>query len=444
LFLSGNHFFYNFTLITLNFKNFRFFNKSVCFMPNETSWKNITGKNQLESIIQEDSQSVNGRLQVSDYNQRVFQLIVENVEDYAVFVVDLNGNVASWNPGVEKLLGYGEDEFVGQKAAIIFTPEDITAKAPEWELNTAFKEGRCEDVRWHVRKDGSQFWANGLMMLLKDDTEQVRGFVKIMRDNSRQKEAEEERERLLESERRARAEVEAATKAKDEFLAIVSHELRTPLNSIKGWSSILRQQPTEEMVEKVTEIIERQCNEQAQIIEDLLDTARIANGKLSLDLKSVDLVKVVIAAVDNIRPIAESKKVSLGVMLETQPALISGDEERLLQVVTNLLSNAIKFTPKGGRIDVELRWEDSEVAIIIRDTGIGIEPEFLPHIFERYAQEANSLINQRGGGLGIGLSLVRDLVEMHGGIVQAESEGEGKGSTFTIKFPAEHRRNAYE
>ncbi|MDQ4122035.1 MAG: PAS domain-containing sensor histidine kinase [Acidobacteriota bacterium] len=360
---------------------------------------------------------------------------MENVEDYAVFVVDLDGNIVSWNPGVEKLLGYREDEIIGKKSAIIFTPEDIAAKAPEWELNTAFKEGRCEDVRWHIRKDGSRFWANGLMMLLKDESEQVRGFVKIMRDNSKHKEAEEERERLLESERAARAEAESATKAKDEFLAMVSHELRTPLNSIKGWSSILRQQPTEEMVEKVTEIIERQCVEQAQIIEDLLDTARIASGKLNLNIKNVDLVKVINSAVDTVRPLAENKNVSLFVTIESETALIKGDEERLLQVVLNLLSNAVKFTRKSGRIAVELRQEGSSFTIIIKDNGIGIKPEFLPYIFERYAQ-ADSLTRQQSGGLGIGLSLVRDLVEMHGGTVHAESEGEGKGATFTIKFPA--------
>lgn len=405
-------------------------------MENEISGKDSEDKIQSKFIAQEHAQSENGRLQVSDYNQRLFQLVVENVEDYAVFMVDLNGDIVSWNPGVEKLLGYGEDDFVGKKAAIIFTPEDIAAKAPEWELITTLKEGRCEDVRWHRRRDGSQFWANGLMMLLRDDTEQVRGFVKIMRDNSKQKEAEKEREMLHEAERRARAEAEAATKAKDEFLATVSHELRTPLNSIKGWSSILRQQPTEEMVKKVTEIIERQCNEQSQLIEDLLDTARIASGKLSLEVDSVDLIEVINSAVDAVRPVAQSKKVILDVVLGTPAVQIKGDKERLLQVVSNLLSNAVKFTPENGRVAVELCRQGSDATIIVRDTGIGIEPEFLPHIFERYTQEPNSSIRRRGGGLGLGLSLVRHLVELHGGTVTADSAGEAKGATFTVKLPA--------
>lgn len=393
---------------------------------------------QNQSAPDKHSQTGNERLQVSAYNQRVFQLVVENVEDYAVFVVDLSGNNASWNPGVEKLLGYGENEFVGQDASIIFTPEDRAAKAPEWELETALGTGRCEDVRWHLRKDGSRFWANGLMILLKDETDEVRGFVKIMRDNTLHKQAEEERERLLESEKAARAEAEAATRAKDEFLALIAHELRSPLNSVKGWNSMLRQQPTPEMVKKVTDIIERQCNQQAQLIEDLLDTAQITSGKLSLDVKFVDLIKVITAAIDNVRPEAEDKGVVLGIVLDPKAAQINGDEERLLQVVSNLLSNAVKFTPEGGRVDVELHLKGSDAVIIVKDTGKGIEPDFLPRIFERYAQqETGSSTKRRGGGLGLGLSLVRHLVEMHGGTVEAESSGEGKGATFTVRLPIE-------
>lgn len=342
--------------------------------------------------------------------------MVENVEDYAVFVVDLSGNNASWNPGVEKLLGYREDEFVGRDASIIFPPEDRAAKAPEWELNTALRTGRCEDVRWYLRKDGSRFWANGLMILLKDETDEVRGFVKIMRDNTLHKQSEEERERLLES--------ETAARAKDEFLALVAHELRSPLNSVKGWNGILRQQPTAEMVKKVTEIVERQCNQQTQLIEDLLDTAQITSGKISLDRKFVDLIKVITAAIDNARPAAESSGVILGIVLDPKAAQINGDEERLLQVVSNLLSNAVKFTPEGGRVD--------------KDTGKGIEQKFLPRIFERYAQQETGFVTaRRGGGLGLGLSLVRHLIEMHGGTVTAQSDGEGKGAIFTVRLPVE-------
>lgn len=410
-------------------------------MSNETSGNQRRGELQLESAAQERFKSVNGGLQVSDYNQRVFQLVVENVEDYAVFVVDLNGNIVSWNPGVEKLLGYGEDEFIGNKSSIIFTPEDIAKKAHEWELNTALQEGRCEDVRWHIRKDGSLFWANGLMIPLKDEREQVRGFVKIMRDNTVHKQSEEERERLLELERAARAEAEAAARAKDEFLALVAHELRSPLNSVKGWAHILSRQPTPEMVKKVTDVIEKQCSQQAELIEDLLDTAQIVSGKLSLDVKCVDLVKVVITALDNARPSAESKGVILGTVLNAQAAQIKGDEERLRQVVTNLLSNAVKFTPEGGRVDVKLSGEDSFVKLVVTDTGKGIEPEFLPHVFERYSQGAASK-GRRGGGLGLGLSIVRHVVEMHGGTVKAESDGEGKGAAFTIRLPVEPQRNS--
>lgn len=399
------------------------------------------------SNAQESSHKNNRRLQVSDYNQRVFELVVENVEDYAVFAVDLDGTIASWNPGVEKLLGYPESEFVGQPAAVIFTPEDRRVKADEYELNTALEIGRCEDVRWHLRRDNTRFWANGLMMLLRDEAGEVRGFVKIMRDDTKNKQAAEERERLLQAEQAARASAEAATRAKDEFLAMVSHELRSPLNSIKGWNNLLRQQPTPEMIEKVTTIIERQCNQQTELIEDLLDTAQMLSGKLSLDVETVDLTKIIHSAVDSIRPVANGKNVILNVALDSgggaSAAHITGDAERLRQVILNLLTNAVKFTPAGGQVGVELKTEAATAVIVVKDTGIGIAPNFLPRVFERY-QQAGTLARRRGGGLGLGLSLVQQIVELHGGTVKAESAGEGMGATFTIRLPAEPSRSFQE
>lgn len=411
---------------------------------NQSNFGEQTAAALNDSNAQEPAATNNRRLQVSDYNQRVFELVVENVEDYAVFAVDLDGTIASWNPGVEKLLGYAESEFVGQPAAVIFTPEDRRAKADEYELNTALETGRCEDVRWHLRKDDSRFWANGLMMLLRDDQGETRGFVKIMRDDTKNKQAAEERERLHRAEQAARAAAEAAAVAKDEFLALVSHELRTPLNSIKGWNNVLRQQPTPEMIEKVTAIIERQCNQQTELIEDLLDTAQMLSGKLSLDVKTVDLAKVIAAAVDNICPVAASKNVILNVALNAgSVAHITGDAERLRQAVLNLLTNAIKFTPAGGRVDVELKSEKATAVIVVRDTGTGITPDFLPHVFERY-QQAGKLARRRGGGLGLGLSLVQQIVELHNGSVSAESAGENCGATFTIRLPAERSESFQE
>jgi CheY-like chemotaxis protein len=248
------------------------------------------------------------------------------------------------------------------------------------------------------------------------------------------KRAEREREELLAKERAARAEAEAATRAKDEFLATVTHELRSPLNSILGWNAMLKKQPSPEMVGRVTEIIERQGKQQLQLIEDLLDTARIVAGKMKIEQQPVDLAIVISAALDVVRPAANSRKIALSMMINTTDAIVTGDAERLQQVVWNLLSNAVKFTSDGGRVEIELQREDPFAAIIVRDTGKGIEPEFLPYIFERFSQ-AESSESRRFGGLGLGLALVKQLTELHGGSVEVYSEGENKGAVFTVKFP---------
>jgi signal transduction histidine kinase/integral membrane sensor domain MASE1/CheY-like chemotaxis protein len=249
------------------------------------------------------------------------------------------------------------------------------------------------------------------------------------------KRAEEEREQLLSREHAARAEAEAANRAKDEFLAIVSHELRTPLNAVVGWTSLLRGGELEEKVStRAIEIIDRNARAQAQLIEDLLDVSRIVSGNLRLDLRPVQLDQVIKAAIDSMRPAANAKNIEIFTAIDANISPVSGDPDRLQQMVWNILSNAVKFTPSAGQINVRLTGTSSHNEIVVSDTGEGIRPEFLPRMFDPFRQ-ADSSKTRRHGGLGLGLAIVHRLVELHGGIIKAHSDGEGKGTTFTLTLP---------
>lgn len=678
-------------------------------------------------------------------SRELFRLMVESVHDYAIFATDPEGLVISWNSGAERTFGYTGDEIIGQSAFVIFTPEDRERGIPEQELHKAATEGRGEDERWHVRKDGTRFWASGSVTPLKDDAGDLRGFVKVARDQTERKRAEEvrlrlaaivessddaiisidmegritswnagagwlygyaeaeavgqpitiiippelqgeeedilrrlrageriepfetvridkqgrrvevsltaspikdaegrvvgaskiarditgrkraeeERLRLLENERRAREEAEAAhrrtnflaesgavlsssldyqttvasvarmavpgladwctvdlldesgrvrrlavahadpskvewaaelerryptdpeaprgvpqvlrtgeselhtdipdemlvaaavndehlqimreigftsamivplaargrtlgavsfisaesgrrygpedlafaeelarrcaraidnallygeaqsaraaaeqaNRLKDEFLATLSHELRTPLTAILGWSRMLNTgQLNAESTARALESVERNALAQRRLIDDILDVSRIITGKLRLDVRPVDLAPVIEEAIESVRPAAEAKGIRLQRVLDTGPQVVSGDPERLRQVIWNLLSNAVKFTPKGGRVQVRLERVNSHVEVTVSDTGRGIGADVLPHVFERFLQ-ADSTTTREHSGLGLGLAIVRHLVELHGGTVRAESEGEGQGATFTVDLP---------
>ncbi|GAC1446555.1 MAG: ATP-binding protein [Pyrinomonadaceae bacterium] len=249
------------------------------------------------------------------------------------------------------------------------------------------------------------------------------------------KRVEEEREYLLTSEREARQTAENASRLKDEFLATVSHELRTPLTSMLGWTNLLRKGSLDEQAKlKALEIIERNGQSQNRLIEDLLDVSRIISGKIRLEVQAVDLGMIINAVVETVRPAATAKDIKLQVLLDTQAGLISGDPDRLQQVVWNLLSNAIKFTPRGGRVQIRLERVNSHVEIIVSDTGKGIEAEFQPFAFDRFSQ-ADQKITRKYGGLGLGLSIVKHFIELHGGTAHVESKGENTGTTFIVKLP---------
>jgi PAS domain S-box-containing protein len=265
------------------------------------------------------------------------------------------------------------------------------------------------------------------------------GYIGSRIDITELKEAEEERGRLLARAEEARQEAEAANRSKDEFLANLSHELRTPLNAILGWVRILSvRQEDPELVERGLQTIARSAHSQTQLIEDLLDVSRITSGKMRLDVRPVELAPVVEAALESIRPAVLAKGICLAWSFDS-PGPVLGDPDRLQQVVWNLLANAVKFTPGGGQVQVRVSRSPSHVELIVADSGMGIAPELLPHVFERFRQADSSSHGQRGG-LGLGLAIVRHLVELHGGTVEAASAGAGEGAVFTVRLPLERDR----
>ena len=270
--------------------------------------------------------------------------------------------------------------------------------------------------------------AIGTLTIIDDVTERV------ARESELQAQIEE-RSRLLSSEKLARSEAERANRLKDEFLATISHELRNPLNAILGWAHMMRLGKLNEAnMERAVETIYRNAQSQTQLVADLLDVSRIISGKLRLDVRTVDLISIVNAAIDSIRPATDAKSIRLQTMLDPAAGPISGDADRLQQIVWNLLTNAVKFTPKGGKIQVKLQRIDSHVEVVVSDSGVGISKEFLPYVFDRFRQ-ADASTTRIHGGLGLGLSIVHQLVDLHGGTVTVQSEGEGKGATFTIVLP---------
>ena len=298
-----------------------------------------------------------------------YRLFVEGAREYAIFLLDMNGNIVSWNMGAERILGYQEAEIINQPFEVIFTPEAVESGLPQQVLRMAETEGFSRENRWHVRKDGTHFWAHCAIALLQDEDGNRRGFSKIMQDITERRQAEEEREQLLLREQAARAIAEAANRSKDDFLAIVSHELRTPMTAIAGWASMLQTgQLDEERAALAIETIERNANLQMQLIEDLLDVSRIVRGELSLDFGNVDLVAAIAAAIEIVQSAADAKDIDLRFTIldcvpesiatenidNNQQFILWGDSNRLQQVVLNLLSNAIKFTPNGGRVEVQL------------------------------------------------------------------------------------------
>jgi len=371
--------------------------------------------------------------------------------DDAIISKTLEGTVTSWNAAAERVFGYSATEMVGQSITQIIPLE---LRYEEDEILAKLRRGerieRYETVR--VRKDGTKLDISLTISPIRDSRGTIVGAAKIAHDITARRRAERElqareaqlaklaaeREFFLASERAARSEAERLSHIKDEFLATLSHELRTPLNAIQGWAHLLRERKTtSEDLERGLEIIERNVRVQAQIVNDLLDMSRITSGKVHLEVQPLYLHEMVNNAIEAVRQSAVAKNIRIQPLLDTRIGLVRGDPNRLQQVLWNLLSNAIKFTPKGGRVQIVLERVNSHAEICVEDSGIGIPVEFLSHVFERFRQ-ADAATTRRYGGLGLGLSIVKSLVELHGGTVRAKSPGENQGSTFIVSLPISH------
>lgn len=373
--------------------------------------------------------------------------LIESADD-AIISKTLEGVITSWNAGAQRIFGYTADEVVGKPVTILIPPDHIDEEpAILARLRAGDRIEHYETVR--VAKDGRLIDISLTVSPIKGPKGQIIGASKIARDITEQRRAQRALDAAYKEAERARGEAEWAaaekermfqqaeesSRLKEEFLATISHELRTPLNAILGWTRMMRlgQLPADSHA-KALDTIERNARAQAQLIDDLLDVSRIVTGKLRMDVRPADPNSFIDAAVEAVRPAAEAKGVRVQKVMDTGAVSIPGDPVRLQQVVWNLLSNAIKFTPRGGRVQIRSERVNSHLEIVVSDTGQGIPADFLPHVFDRFRQ-ADQKTSRQHGGMGLGLAIVRHLVELHGGTVRAVSKGTGQGATFTVMLP---------
>ena len=349
-----------------------------------------------------------------------FHLLLEGARDYAIFMLDPEGHVASWNAGAEQIKGYRAAEIIGRHFSLFYPEDDRARGKPMTLLQEALHTGRVEDEGWRVRKDGSRFWADAIITSLRDKDGRARGFAKVTRD--------------LTAKRRIAA-LEESRQRISEFLAMLAHELRNPLAPIRNAVGVMQQAGvTGEQLAWARDVIDRQVAHLTHLVDDLLDISRINTGKIALRRDSVDLREAIDRAVEAARPLIDARQQDLSTTIPDHPVRVTGDVTRLSQVILNLLNNAAKYTPEGGNVCITLEERDDEALIAVRDTGIGISAELLPKVFDLFAQGDRTL-DRAEGGLGIGLTLVQRLVEMHGGEAQAASGGRDMGSSFTIHLP---------
>lgn len=347
------------------------------------------------------------------------RLLVEGVRDHAMFLLDGDGVVQSWNAGAERVFGWPSDRILGQDGALLFTADDRAAGRPRAELSLALNLGFNQQEVWRQRADGTPFWARVATTVLRDPSGALRGFTLIVHDLSERRRVE-----VLESE----------GKRIGEFIAMLSHELRNPLAPIRNAVAVLDRSDGTPVASWAADVIGRQVTHLARLVDDLLDVSRITSGKIRLESAALELNTLVRMAVDSQRPAVQSYGHALQLDLPDHPVPLSGDTTRLTQVVVNLLTNAAKYTPRGGRIAVSLDSDDGQATLKVSDNGIGLSPAMLQQVFEPFVQGERTL-DRSEGGLGIGLTLVRRIVQLHGGSVWAESPGIGHGTTFTVTLP---------
>ncbi|WP_345816401.1 CheR family methyltransferase [Paraburkholderia sp. PREW-6R] len=364
-------------------------------------------------------------------------LAAQSTNDFAIIVQDADGAVVTWNKGAERIFGYSEQEMAGKPLNRLYVPEELSTNEPALERQRALADGRVEDERWYVHKSGTRLYCSGVITPVASDN--FKGFAKIMRDLTQRKGTEAIEQRKISLERSMRQKVEAASRLKDEFLAVLSHELKNPLNLIHVKADMLDRAPSTQgmpVVRDAAEAIRRSVVSLAKIIDDLLDLSRVRTGKLALEKARVDIAAIVANMSGAIEADALAHQVNVKAEGVSEPLFIEADAVRVEQILWNLVSNAVKFTPPGGQVTIRLSREDAYVCVEVRDTGRGIEPSFLPNVFEMFSQAEGSH-RRHSGGLGIGLALVKQLTEMHGGRVKAESAGAGKGARFRVWLPAD-------
>jgi PAS domain S-box-containing protein len=356
------------------------------------------------------------------------EALVQQTRDLAIVRLDAQGRIASWNAGAERMLGYAAEQVQGRHFSIFFTPEDVTAARPELELQHAAQHGSYAEETWLVRGDGRRFYDSGITTRLAG--EPLRGFTRIFRDRT-------DRKRLEEEAQRRRRDLTLSAQRTDEFLAMLAHELRGPLAPINNALQVLRRDPPRGPAgEQARRILERQVQHMARLVDDLVDVARASRGKMELKRERRDLNEILTRAVQSARSYVESRQHQLVVDCPRRAVWVHADPVRIEQAVDNLLTNAARYTLPGGRIWLSAVQHHDRVRISVRDNGIGIAPELLPAVFEVFVQGERTP-DRSQGGLGIGLTLVRKIAELHGGCVSAHSAGVGKGAEFVIELPAE-------
>jgi PAS domain S-box-containing protein len=362
-------------------------------------------------------------------DRRHMEILLDGVRDYAILLLDTRGCVLSWNDGATLLFGYHAAEVIGQSFLKFFIPEDVDTGRAQAEVRQAASSGQVTCDQWQVRRDGTRFWGCAVVTALRDERGELKGFAKVIRDTTDRKQLEMELRRQAE-------ELADANRRKDEFLAMLSHELRNPLAPVLNSVHVLRQAPDDPtLVQFAGNMVERQVRHMARLIDDLLDVTRLTHGKVRLRTERIELGALAERVAEGVRPLMEERGHEFTVVPCAEPVWLEADPVRLDQVLVNLLNNAAEYTDRGGHIQLLVTREAPDVLIQVRDDGTGIAPDLLPRVFDLFAQ-ADTSLDRGGGGLGIGLALVKRVVTLHGGSIRVHSEGPGRGSTFTVRLPA--------
>ena len=360
--------------------------------------------------------------------QQLLDAFVATNGQYAFICMDLSGVVTSWSAAAEQVFGYTAAEMTGRSIADLFVPEDRERGFVEHELAIASRVGHSEDDRWHLRKDGARVWLIGVTQAIRAADGSLAGFVKVSRDRTDLRAWTEK----IEHNERA---VTAAHERTLAFLRTLGHEMRNPLSPLTNAAHIIERLHGDDRTAKAVEVIRSQCQSLQRLADDLMQVGQLEAGRVSLRLAEVDLRQPIARAQAAMQEAADAKGVELAAILPPGELLVRLDEDRFQQVLVNLISNAIKYTPQGGSVWLKPTQEGAEIVLRIEDTGIGIAPEVLPRIFDLFSREAQAE-SVDPGGLGIGLAVVREVVHLHGGSVQARSGGRGKGSEFSVRLPA--------